>query len=59
MEDAQDDGACKGRYRSRIFIVRSFGASARGSTSSWPQIADRPKLDSSCTTAVIAREADS
>jgi hypothetical protein len=25
MEGVLDDGACKGRYRSRIFIVRSFG----------------------------------
>jgi len=39
MEDAQDDGASKERYGSRIFIVRSFGASAHGSTSAWPQIA--------------------
>jgi hypothetical protein len=41
-EDAQADGGCKGRYRSRIFIVRSFGASAHGSTSAWPQIAICP-----------------
>jgi hypothetical protein len=42
MEDAQDDGACKGRYRSRIFIVQSFEASAKSSKSAWPQIAIYP-----------------
>jgi hypothetical protein len=42
MEDAQDDGACKGRYGSRIFIARSFGGSGHGSTSAWPQIAICP-----------------
>jgi hypothetical protein len=42
MEDAQDDGACKGRYRSRIFIVQSFEASAKSSKSTWPQIAIYP-----------------
>jgi len=39
MEDAQGDGACKEGFDSRIFIVRSSGASAHGSTSAWPQIA--------------------
>jgi hypothetical protein len=39
MEDAQEGGGCKGRWRNRIFIVRSFGASGHGSKSAWPQIA--------------------
>jgi hypothetical protein len=42
MEDAQGDAACKGRYPSRIFIVRSFEESARGSKSAWPRIAISP-----------------
>ena len=42
MEDVPDDGACKGRYRSRILIVQSFGANARGSKSTWPRIAIYP-----------------
>jgi len=42
MEDAPDDGACKGRYRSQILIAQSFGATARGLKSEWPQIAICP-----------------
>src|SRR5205807_8206457 len=45
MEGAPDDGACKERCRSRIFIVRSFGGSARGSRSAWPQIAICPNSE--------------
>jgi len=37
--DVQDDGACKRRYNSRIFIARLFGMSGHGCRSAWLQIA--------------------
>ena len=39
MGDVPDDGVYKGRYHSRIFIVRSFEASGHASRSAWPRIA--------------------
>ncbi len=44
MADVLDDDACKGRYSSRIFIVRLFAASDHGSRSAWPRIAICPSL---------------
>jgi hypothetical protein len=44
MEDVQDDGACKVHCYSRIFIVRSFEGSAKGSKFTWLQIAICPNL---------------
>jgi len=52
------DGACKGPYRSRI-LLSIIRESAHGSTSAWPANRDLPKLGSSCTTVVIARESES
>jgi hypothetical protein len=56
MEDAQDDGVYKGRYRSRIVIVRGEHPQfdIRMATNR-----DLPKLGSSCTTVVIARDSAS
>jgi len=51
MEDAQDDGACKGRYRSRIFIARSFEASAKSSKFAWRRIAICPNSEAPAPTS--------
>jgi hypothetical protein len=42
MEAAEDEGACKDRYYSLIFIVPSFEASDHGSRFAWQQRATCP-----------------
>jgi hypothetical protein len=59
MEDAQDEGACKGRYGSRIFIVRSFGGERPRPNIRTAANRDLPKLGSACAAVVIARESES
>jgi hypothetical protein len=51
----RDGGACKERYRSLTFIVRSSGERPRLQIR-MAATRDLPKVGSSCTTVVIARD---